>query len=387
MASLKKRGKTWSIRFVEYKNGKRREKTYSLGTTWKEIAEQREKELSKLHDQFKIDPFHPDFCIKTALSVVDGPKKTVLLGKAAERWLKTKSKLSGQTFKTYKSRVFSFIHEMDCEHMAAEKLSVAMVEDYLFRDGIKNATVRSDARHLSVFFNWLVERQYTCENPISSIPIPKKKTNHHDKMLTDDEFSLILKTFSDHKKEYMKTPMAREFQRQEWFEPMLACFFYGGFRLHEIAYSYDIPYSGLKFISLQKMEGMIWIPAGKGQSERFVPISKRLRPFLAPYLRAAKQAAGTDFVFAHPAGPYAGKAVTGESFRRVFKECCKRAGIAASRTPHGLRHQRITKWIEDGFSIKEASLMAGHSSTAVTESVYTHLKYKDLRDKMKELEG
>lgn len=69
---------------------------------------------------------------------------------------------------------------------------------------------------------------------------------------------------------------------------------------------------------------------------------------------------------------------------REFKQYIKLAGIQSTRSLHGMRHQAVTTWIENGFHTTEASMMAGHSSQKVTE-LYTHLASKRLKEKMDRL--
>jgi integrase len=56
---------------------------------------------------------------------------------------------------------------------------------------------------------------------------------------------------------------------------------------------------------------------------------------------------------------------------REFHRTCLRADVTGVRF-HDLRHYVITTMLEDGWSVHDAAGQAGHSSTAVTESVYRH---------------
>ncbi len=51
--------------------------------------------------------------------------------------------------------------------------------------------------------------------------------------------------------------------------------------------------------------------------------------------------------------------------------------------PHLMRHTRITKWIEQGLSPKEVQYLAGHSSPNTTLSIYTHYRFEDCFEGMK----
>jgi integrase/recombinase XerD len=54
-----------------------------------------------------------------------------------------------------------------------------------------------------------------------------------------------------------------------------------------------------------------------------------------------------------------------------------RTGIAFD--PHWCRHSAATRWLRDGVPIEVVSTLLGHSSVAVTSSVYGHLTAEDAR--------
>ncbi len=54
-----------------------------------------------------------------------------------------------------------------------------------------------------------------------------------------------------------------------------------------------------------------------------------------------------------------------------------RTGIAFD--PHWWRHSAATRWLRDGVPIEVVSMLLGHSSVAVTSSVYGHLTAEDAR--------
>ena len=54
-----------------------------------------------------------------------------------------------------------------------------------------------------------------------------------------------------------------------------------------------------------------------------------------------------------------------------------RTGIAFD--PHWFRHSAATRWLRDGVPVEVVSTLLGHSSVAVTSSVYGHLTAEDAR--------
>jgi integrase len=51
---------------------------------------------------------------------------------------------------------------------------------------------------------------------------------------------------------------------------------------------------------------------------------------------------------------------------------CKHAGIV-HRSPHDLRHRRVSLWIKQGIPITEVAAAAGHSRASLTTDVYGHV--------------
>ncbi|WP_409070421.1 tyrosine-type recombinase/integrase [Aliifodinibius sp. S!AR15-10] len=104
-----------------------------------------------------------------------------------------------------------------------------------------------------------------------------------------------------------------------------------------------------------------------------------------PYLEQRGPIGQDNYVFVYNRKSKKGWPVTSRQVYRVFKDYLEKAGLPKERTIHGMRHRRITTWLEDGFLLKEGQLMAGHSSASVTEG-YTHLVGKNLLEKQREIE-
>lgn len=88
----------------------------------------------------------------------------------------------------------------------------------------------------------------------------------------------------------------------------------------------------------------------------------------------ARVAAGADWqehglVFASEVGTELDAA----NVRRGFRRIAKQAGLVAKDwTPRELRHSFVSLLSDGGLSIEQISRLVGHSSTAVTETVYRH---------------
>jgi site-specific recombinase XerD len=56
-----------------------------------------------------------------------------------------------------------------------------------------------------------------------------------------------------------------------------------------------------------------------------------------------------------------------------------RAKTGIDFDPHWMRHSAATRWLRDGVAIEVVSKLPGHSSVAITSSVYGHLTAEDAR--------
>lgn len=385
MASIKKRGRTYYVVFSRTIEGKRERRTFSLGVTWKKVAEKMIEELEKLYQQREINPFHPDFDVEDTLY---DPKDDVPynLKEARIRFIQTKQHLKPATIDFYERNLEHYFNHQGLWQKSLLHFSIKTLKPFLFRGGISTAAIHANARALKAFGNYLTESDWLEKNPMLSISLPKKEVSYHHKMLTKEELERLFTAFDTYQGSIKNKKWYRDHHKQDWFKPLIATYFYTGMRLHEAAYSSKLSYSGLKGENLIQDNSVIYLPPTKGHRERYIPISKYLRPYLLSYFELRGFPGDSEYVFIHKGGRYDKLPVRGRAARAAFKKYAKKAGINKTRTMHGMRHQRVTQWIKSGFTMKEASLMAGHSSTSVTEAIYTHLSPEDLIKKMREIE-
>jgi integrase len=140
----------------------------------------------------------------------------------------------------------------------------------------------------------------------------------------------------------------------------------------------------LEFVGRQW--GMIHLPPTKGRKERSVPVPPACITHLRRYLALRGAIKPDNYIFVYSGGRRKGYPVRGEQVYKQFKHYLKKASLPKTRTLHGMRHERVTTWLDDGYNSAEAQFMAGHSSIKTTEG-YTHLKGRNLLRKMQEMEG
>lgn len=129
--------------------------------------------------------------------------------------------------------------------------------------------------------------------------------------------------------------------------------------------------TNLKAQNIDSQRMQIKIVKGKGNRDRFVPLSPRLLQVLREYWIAAKP---TDFLFP-------GKTPNVPLHGATIQICCKMAAAKAHInkhvTPHTLRHSFATGLLEAGVDLMAISKLLGHSSFTTT-MIYLHCRRQHL---------
>ena len=110
---------------------------------------------------------------------------------------------------------------------------------------------------------------------------------------------------------------------------------------------------------------------------RTVPVGPELIRLYADYLHEEYGAACSDYVFINIWAEPKGHAWSYQAAYDLVLRLRARTGIAFD--PHWWRHSAATRWLRDGVPIEVVSTLLGHSSVAVTSSVYGHLTAEDAR--------
>ena len=126
-------------------------------------------------------------------------------------------------------------------------------------------------------------------------------------------------------------------------------------------------------------EGFIKI-TGKGNKQRFVPISEVTQKYIDIYQKAIRihvsiQKGFEDTLFLNRRG----RQLTRAMIFTIIKNLAVQINLQKTISPHTLRHSFATHLLENGADLRSIQLMLGHESITTTE-IYVHLDRKFLTE-------
>ncbi|MCG2587783.1 tyrosine-type recombinase/integrase [Rhodohalobacter sulfatireducens] len=376
MASLKKRGKNYSIVFKKHIDGKPITKTYAIGTKYKKIAEQKKVHYEKLYDSGKINPFDPEWNLKDyeeeQIQESSPSEYSVILDRLIDDFLDSKTGVTQKTKDTYEEILKRFSREVG-KTMPIQRVNSDDVANFCLRKDLANASKKNYHRHLKAFFNWLVEKGIIEKNPCKDVSLPKVKDNLSEKIIEERHLDLIFESYRKvHAKKRKNGDLNTSMSKKNWFRPLVMTGFYTGMRRKELIQ--------LKWANVHLNDRMIRITDTKSGKERTVPIFDPLYKILKAWYRLNGRPS-SGLVFPHPNSTSKHEfALTGDHIYRVFKRFVKKAGLKKTINIHSLRHSCATFLFRNDFDSLEIKKLLGHSSLEVTNR-YVQLVTTDLLNK------
>ena len=279
-----------------------------------------------------------------------------------ENFLKLERNLSVNTIKSYRSDLKKF--EFYLSKTSVKKLSFIgpeIVREFLYEQS-KRVSVKTQGRIISTlktFFNFLVLEKLINDSPIENIDYPKVDSKIPLVLSTDEIDKIISCTFS--KKFGLRN--------QTIIEIMYSC----GLRVSEV--------TEMKISNIFFDESLIKI-LGKGNKERFIPLSRTAKKLLYNYItynrkNFSQDKQSIDIVFLNNRG----KKLTRVMVYNIINDAALEAKINKKISPHTLRHSFATHLIENGASIISIQKMMGHENVVTTEK-YLHVNKKHLIETM-----
>jgi len=225
-----------------------------------------------------------------------------------------------------------------------DKITYEMVEDFLLY--LKNdkalapSTLRTYAERFKFFYNTVLGN----ESPLELFF--KKRRKKLPVVLSQDEvFRLV------HAPNNLK------------HRAMLMTAYSGGLRASEVLH--------LKVDHINSKRMLIMVEDGKGGKDRYTLLSERLLAELRLYYKKYRP---KTLLF--PASKKE-RPLSYETFRTLFENARKKAGIKKGPGLHSLRHSFATHLLEAGYDIRKIQVLLGHRSLSTT-MIYLHVSRQTL---------
>ena len=213
---------------------------------------------------------------------------------------------------------------------------------------------RSQARIISglkSFFNYLIFEDYRKDNPMDLIESPKIGRKLPD-TLSEDEINALIGGIDLSKLEGERN--------RAMLETLYGC----GLRVSELI--------GLRISDLYFDEDFIKV-TGKGDKQRFVPISPINKKYISIYRNEVRvhqtiQKGFEDILFLNRRG----RQLTRAMIFTIIKQLAEKIALGKSISPHTFRHSFATHLLQNGADLRAIQQMLGHESITTTE-VYVHM--------------
>lgn len=272
-----------------------------------------------------------------------------------QSYLKIERGLSKNTIDNYTfdiERLCLFLTQNEIE-VSPIKIGEETLQQFIYNVS-KEVNPRSQARMISglkSFFNYLIFEDYRSDHPLELIDAPKTGRKLPDTLSVDEIDSLI---------EAIDLATNEGERNRAMLETLYGC----GLRVSELV--------ALKISDLFFEEGFIKI-TGKGNKQRFVPISEITQKYIQIYKENIRnnvtiQKGFEDTLFLNRRG----RQLTRAMIFTIIKNLAVQINLNKTISPHTLRHSFATHLLENGADLRSIQLMLGHESITTTE-IYVHL--------------
>lgn len=279
-----------------------------------------------------------------------------------KHYLKIERGLSKNTIANYEFDINKLITylEFNKMHVSPTDIDQHMIKGFIYEVS-KSHNARSQSRIISglrSFFGYLVFENYRVSNPLELIESPKTGRKLPDTLSITDIDNLI---------DAIDLSKPQGERNRAIIETLYSC----GLRVSEL--------TNLKISDLFFEEGFIKV-TGKGDKQRFVPISESTQKFIDIYTKEVRihqsiKAEFKDTLFLNRRG----KQITRAMIFTIIRQLAEKIGLNKTISPHTLRHSFATHLLENGADLRAIQLMLGHESITTTE-IYMHVDRSHLKE-------
>ncbi|MGH2665847.1 site-specific tyrosine recombinase XerD [Flavobacterium sp.] len=281
-----------------------------------------------------------------------------------QSYLKIERGLSKNSIENYTLDIEKLCRYLEVQNIEISpvKIQEETVQQFIY-EASKEVNPRSQARIISglkSFFNYLIFEDYRADNPMELIETPRLGRKLPDTLSIEDIDRLIAAI----------NLASNEGERNRaMLETLYGC----GLRVSELV--------SLKISDLFFAEGFIKI-TGKGNKQRFVPISSYTQKYIEIYKKEIRphlpiQKGHEDTLFLNRRG----RQLTRAMIFTIIKNLAVEIHLNKTISPHTFRHSFATHLLENGADLRSIQLMLGHESITTTE-IYMHVDRKHLNQIM-----
>ncbi len=278
------------------------------------------------------------------------------------RYIKLQRNFTANTLDAYMRDIDKLARFLDSAGIAVTDVSLDNLHTFAASLHDIGISPRSQCRILSgvrSFFRFLVTAGYITDDPSELLESPRLG-DHLPEVLTTAEVDRLEQAIDLEKWEGQRNKAI--------IEVLFSC----GLRVSELV--------TLRLSDLYLDEQFIRVH-GKGNKERFVPISesaiKHLRYWFIDRNLMNIKPGEEDYVFLNRRGAHLTRTMILIMIKRLGAE----AGIDKVISPHTLRHSFATALLEGGADLRAIQAMLGHESIGTTE-IYTHIDTHTLREEI-----
>jgi len=222
----------------------------------------------------------------------------------------------------------------------------------------KKTTIARKLSALRSFFNYLVKRGVTEDNPATSILTPKQEKTLPSYLSVDEMFRLL---------DSIHSGRILDLRNRAIFETLYSC----GIRVSELV--------GLNTINVDYRQDLIRV-LGKGGKERIVPIGKKALVAIKTYRQVLQRESGISEEISGPLFLNKNKGrLTARSVGRILDPLVTVCGLLTPVSPHTLRHTFATHMLDAGADLRVVQELLGHKSLSTTQK-YTHVSIDRLME-------
>jgi len=236
----------------------------------------------------------------------------------------------------------------------------------LGREGRQPATISRKLSALRSFYRYLVRENRLAQNPFTGLRPPRRGSRLPEVVALSDVERLLDAPRRIHQR--LKEPQPAQTYAMLRDTAILEVLYSTGARISEV--------TGLREADVDLL-GSVAKVRGKGRKERLCPLGGPA----CRALRAAQEAGRTLWGGGEKSPLFRnlkGGALTPRSVERTLKRYLIEAGLAASVTPHSLRHSFATHLLDAGADLRSVQELLGHASVSTTQ-IYTHVSVERLK--------